>query len=476
MLKIVMFYFSCSLIFPMLGSQEPVKFYNDAPISFAIPAHYYFSLLHSDLLQMLKNYLHPLLIGQVPDKNRSVLELLSLWPWKEVKKSDITILFQRSYLKNEWNAALFLIAQGASPNSKAQVPHSPTPLMQAVQDNNGTAARALIQAGAWLPDATTNFFYHPLHHTAEKNFSAMAQLLLDAGVKYHSQGGKIKKKLILIAVQYGSLETLQVFLAHGAKEEPKDLNKWWKDALYWGRASIITFLLQKKGMLPNERRYDGTCDYPLEEVVKRGHVEATKVLLVAGADPNKTSETGIASTPLYHATKNGDPEIVKLLLESGALPDFEEGNAHPLFIAGYKNYQKVAEILLHYCKRIDPADDALESPLEVAISFHSYKVAKMLLDAGANPNRVSKRRIGALGNCIRELTMSWNPDQKEDYKEMLVATLEKMHHGPYARPHLMKYLEDWHEKWCDCSKPSSKHTSSCILYNYLPYLKRKFND
>lgn len=473
MLKFVSLYFFGVLAFPLFGLQKPVPPCNNVPISFAIPPNYYFSILPKDILGILKSYLHTPASNQIYRTSRQALKLLPLWSLTQMKNGDSNKLFQWAYELSYWDAALFLLAQGANPNNKSERAHSDFALTQAVRDNHATAVEALIKAGATLPLYTAFYLHHPLYIAAESNFFLIAKLLLEAGIKCYSKKGSIKNKLINTAVKNGALETLQLFLAH-SPQGSKKLNKWWVTALDSGQERIIKFLMENKGMPISQRLREGNGEYPLEVVVKRSYAAATRVLLAAGADPNRTSQTGVASTLLYHATKNNNPAIVKLLLESGALPDCGEGE-HPLFIAGYKGYQEVAQSLLQHCKQIDPVDEALESPLEVAISFRHCGIAQMLLDAGANPNRVSPRSSGALGNCIRELTMSWNPDPKEEYKVMLVAVLEKMHKGPYAQPNLMKYLEDLHEKWCECSRQNSIRTSSCILFNYLPYLKRKFN-
>ena len=107
-------------------------------------------------------------------------------------------------------------------------------------------------------------------------------------------------------------------------------------------------------------------------------------LLSYGADPNRCGENNLAH--LYRATCNGNERLVVALLKAGADPDckFARYFESPLKVAAEKNLWKIAQILIGAGASInseDPPDD-FSCPANTAARYGSQETLKVLLDAG----------------------------------------------------------------------------------------------
>jgi len=83
----------------------------------------------------------------------------------------------------------------------------------------------------------------------------------------------------------------------------------------------------------------------LYRTVISGHLEATKFLLIEGADPNNPNNLG--ETPLHQAADNSQYLIAELLLEFKADPNFQQNDGDsPLHHAAFRGDSRMVEILL----------------------------------------------------------------------------------------------------------------------------------
>jgi ankyrin repeat protein len=111
-----------------------------------------------------------------------------------------------------------------------------------------------------------------------------------------------------------------------------------------------------------------------------GLTEVARLLLGAGADPLGTASRG-GWTPLGCAVAGeANPAIAKLLLERGALPDDRD-----LYHAGFEggDHAMLRLLLRHGADVAGTARSALAAPL----SNGDVEAVRMLLEAGADPNR-----------------------------------------------------------------------------------------
>jgi ankyrin repeat protein len=110
-----------------------------------------------------------------------------------------------------------------------------------------------------------------------------------------------------------------------------------------------------------------------------GLAAVARLLLDAGADPRGTASTG-SWTPLGCAVAGeSNPAIVRLLLERGAVPDDRD-----LYLAGFADGHETLQLLLEHA---DDVAGTAKSALAAPISNGDIEGVRLLLDAGADPNR-----------------------------------------------------------------------------------------
>jgi ankyrin repeat protein len=111
-----------------------------------------------------------------------------------------------------------------------------------------------------------------------------------------------------------------------------------------------------------------------------GLTEVARLLLAAGADPAARPDgEGSQWTPLLCAVAGeANPGITALLLEYGARPD-----DHVLYLAVFDDTHESLRLLLPHAR-----DIAATAALSAPISTGDTTAARLLLDAGADPNRL----------------------------------------------------------------------------------------
>jgi ankyrin repeat protein len=135
---------------------------------------------------------------------------------------------------------------------------------------------------------------------------------------------------------------------------------------------------------------------------RTGDVAAIRQLAASGVDLSASSATALKfvfpdfdhmnSTPLQHAVRKHQVEAVRVLLEWGAEPDaMPAGGATPLLIAVGSQDPTIAGLLLDAGADVDkvgPQDDGAHTPLTQAMSTGLFggcrtETVRTLLNAGA---------------------------------------------------------------------------------------------
>jgi ankyrin repeat protein len=120
--------------------------------------------------------------------------------------------------------------------------------------------------------------------------------------------------------------------------------------------------------------------HQLDPARAQGLAEVARLLLAAGADPAaRPGQDGGQWTPLLCAVAGAaNPAITALLLEHGARPD-----DYVLYLAAFDDSHQCLRLLLPHAR-----DIAESTALSAPISTGDATAARLLLDAGADPNRL----------------------------------------------------------------------------------------
>lgn len=300
-----------------------------------------------------------------------------------------------------------LLAAGANPNAR-DLEGTPA-LILAVNKENASAARMLVEAGADVNARRAAYFYSTalMEASTDDDIELAAWLLAqgadwrlrdsfgDPAVNWASYYGNLPLVQLLmeqgasltdtsrqgtaidIAIQRGHQELVGYFIEQGAGEKIDavaealilavlgDHIDGVRQALHAGADPRQSDPLGTPAIvLAAERGYDDMIRYLLRKgaeledfnrvgqtalarAARFGHVSTVDYLLSAGADPNRAGE-GYRQSPLIGAAQGGYPEIIRKLLAAGAEPDHQEGISGftPLMIATAEGHlESVRELL-----------------------------------------------------------------------------------------------------------------------------------
>lgn len=123
-------------------------------------------------------------------------------------------------------------------------------------------------------------------------------------------------------------------------------------ACHSGDAGRIGELLEKEPFAKalirmtssNERTTKKVGEKTIYTAALRGHLNALKVLLQAGANPNVTTTLG---PPIFAAVKSGNLDIVRLLIKQGAEYKTLKGGFSPIYIACIEGRLQILRYLVN---------------------------------------------------------------------------------------------------------------------------------
>ena len=296
-----------------------------------------------------------------------------------------------------------------------------TALHLAVLRNRHAAIRLLIERGADLNQRDFPDNAAPLHFAALHGDLETISLLVEAGADITGKGDDYEVGVLGWATCFRLTreDVAAYLLSCGAQ-----LNLWAAIAL--DRVDEVRAMIAGEPSLLSARMTRNQHRRtPLHHAAAKNRIRIVQLLLELGADPNATDATG-ATTLTTAAQEDADAMLIQELLAAGARLDFltavnlrRYGEAETMLrqdpsrigpdgcdtialhlAVNKKNLASIRWLIAHgvavSAKR--PMWDCNSTALHMTIENGAIEIARLLLDAGADPNiRDDKYKATALG-------------------------------------------------------------------------------
>src|SRR5437870_9606460 len=286
-----------------------------------------------------------------------------------------------------------LAVKGADVNAPS--PDGTTAIMWAASNDDVELVRALVRAGANVK-TKNQLGTSALTEASILGSAPIINVLLKAGADPNTKNPEGETPL-MAAARSGKVDAAKVLVEAGADVNAKD-SFGGQSALMWAaaqsQADMVKFLASKGA-----------------DVNARGIIRQWERKVITEPRPKDMNQGGF--TPLLYAAREGCVECAKHLIAAGADPDLEDPHrVTPLDMALLNLHFEFAAYMIKAGADVDKWDFYGRSPLYMAADVSTLPtkgngavavlpsedkvtaidVAKMLLDAGANPNLQLKRR------------------------------------------------------------------------------------
>uniref|UniRef100_A0A8C1TF90 E3 ubiquitin-protein ligase HACE1 n=1 Tax=Cyprinus carpio TaxID=7962 RepID=A0A8C1TF90_CYPCA len=233
-----------------------------------------------------------------------------------------------------------------------------------------------------LPEDSETAVYTLMPMVMADQHRSVSELLLNSKFDVNYAFGRVKRSLLHIAANCGSVECLVLLLRRGANPNYQDIsgctplhlaarngqkkcmsrlleynadvnicNNEGLTAIHWlavnGRTELLHDLVQHVSNVDVE---DAMGQTALHVACQNGHKTTVQCLLESGADINRPNVSG--ATPLYFACSHGQRDTAQILLLRGAkyLPD--KNGVTPLDLCVQGGYGETCEILIQHHSRL----------------------------------------------------------------------------------------------------------------------------
>ncbi len=155
----------------------------------------------------------------------------------------------------------------------------------------------------------------------------------------------------------------------------------------WGKAGLAIMLLAAASAGPSQG-INGSDGESFLKAVEEGD-GAKAVPLLSGPSSRVVNYRGYkGDTGLHIATRKRESDWVGFLLGKGADPNIGDAQGDtPLIIAARIGYEEAAGWMIERRARIDASNRRGETALIVAVQQRQPRLVRMLLEAGANPDK-----------------------------------------------------------------------------------------
>ncbi len=101
-----------------------------------------------------------------------------------------------------------------------------------------------------------------------------------------------------------------------------------------------------------------------------------------------TRDVTSGETALHIVTRDRDLEWINFLLARGAKPDVRDARGEtPMMLAARTRFPEAAQSLIRRRASVDIANSGGETPLIIAVQLRDATMTRLLLNAGANPDK-----------------------------------------------------------------------------------------
>ncbi len=250
-----------------------------------------------------------------------------------------------------------------------------SPLIQAIENGDTKTIQKLIDGGADVNEQDKNLTT-PLMIAAGSGNLKIIQQLLDNGADVNAFN-QDKETALIMAIANGNLDAVKLLFGNGAEvsiEGDGGSHALWKAV---DHPNIIPLLLEH-GVTPNLQAIVGDI---IDNIQRRYYTEAERNDAINAVLTLINNGANVNAMTLARVVCSGNAKLVKALIDKGADVD----NVVMLSSAACQDNLEVLQILLDHGGDINARWHG-RTPLLCALDINSMKVAKFLINKGADVN------------------------------------------------------------------------------------------